>query len=170
MTLGDRIAVLDGGKLQQCAPPREVYLRPGNAFVAGFVGNPAMNFVIGELGQDAGKLRLKGPGMSFHVEPSGALVTGPETRAVQLGIRPQDLEVVATADADFSAKVDVIELLGAEVLAHLDSANGGTPSAATGLRLVTSADKGLKEGETIGLRLRRDRLHLFAREGGARLN
>lgn len=164
MTLGDRIAVLDGGKLQQCAPPREVYLKPGNQFVAGFVGNPSMNFVAAELVKEAGGLRVKGPGVALDVDATGTLAGGgAETRAVQLGIRPQDVEVVDAAAGDLRAKVDVIELLGAEVLAHLEA-------DAMSLRIVAPADRGLKEGETIGLKLRKDRLHLFAKDGGARIN
>jgi multiple sugar transport system ATP-binding protein len=191
MTLGDRIAVLHEGRLQQCAPPLEVYQRPVNAFVAGFVGNPAMNFLACDLRRDGTKLQVEGESFRFAIDSTASLEAGKESRRAQLGIRPQDLEVVATDQADLVARVDVIEPLGAEVLAHLElgknggdaaiardldedagSADhrGGAASDAHDFRLVTAPEVELSEGASIGLRLRRDRLHLFESDTGARLN
>ena len=59
MVLSDRIAVMRGGKLQQIGPPMEVYRRPANLFVAGFIGSPAMNFLDGELARQDGRLRFR---------------------------------------------------------------------------------------------------------------
>jgi multiple sugar transport system ATP-binding protein len=165
MTLGNRIAVLHEGKLQQCAPPLEVYRRPVNAFVAGFVGSPSMNFLDCELRREGAELVIEGDGLRLAMAPPSEL--GAETRRARLGIRPQDLEVVAVDKADLVARVDVVEPLGAEVLAHLELGEGDTRRELT---LVTTPEVELAERAPVGLRLRRDRLHLFDAGSGARLN
>ena len=176
MTLGERIAVMHEGRLQQCAPPLEVYRRPVNAFVAGFVGSPAMNFMDCELRREGEMLRVEGAAFGFSMAPPPELEAGAERRRAQLGIRPQDLEVVATDEADMVARVDVIEPLGPEVLAHLDieerSGNGSSQfgEGSPDFCLVTPPETELNEGAPIGLRFRRERLHLFELESGARLN
>jgi multiple sugar transport system ATP-binding protein len=141
MTLGDRIAVMHGGRLQQVAPPLEVYRRPANRFVAGFIGSPAMNFLPGPL-----------------------VAAGDD--GVVVGVRPHDVQIVSADQGDLVARIDVVEPLGPELLLHV------TPAGATGLeplRIVISADQEIGEGAQVGLRLRRDRLHRFAAETGARL-
>jgi len=168
MTLGNRIAVLHEGKLQQCAPPLEVYRRPVNAFVAGFVGSPSMNFLDCELRRDDGRLEIAGDSFRFTIDPPAQLA-GSDSRRARLGIRPQDLEVVATDKADLVARVDVVEPLGSEVLAHLELGERGTDGVRE-ICLVASPEVELADGEPVGLRLRRDRLHLFETESGARLN
>jgi multiple sugar transport system ATP-binding protein len=173
MTLGDRIAVLDQGKLQQCAPPLEVYRKPINAFVAGFVGNPSMNFMSCELKRDGDALKIDGSAFHLSIAPLPAMNGSKEARQAQLGIRPQDMEVVDKDKADLIARVDVIEPLGSEILAHLEINGNGAgkgSSASHDFRLVTLPEAELSEGEPIGLRFRRDRLHLFEPESGARLN
>ena len=163
MTLGDRIAVLDAGRLQQCAPPLEVYRRPANAFVAGFVGSPAMNLVRGEVRRDGDALEITGPGFELRLAwPESARL--PDDRAALLGVRPHDVELVAAdADADLTARVDVIEPLGAELLVHLE--RDGLPD----LRLVTSPEATVAIADAVGVRFRRDRVHLFAAGDGSRL-
>ena len=175
MTLGERIAVMHEGRLQQCAPPLEVYRRPVNAFVAGFVGSPAMNFVNCELRREGSALRIESATFQFTTDRPPELDEGAEHRRAQLGIRPQDMEVVPTEKADVVARVDVIEPLGSEVLAHLELGessgdNGGAGPLGRDFCLVTPPEVELREGAPIGLRLRRDRLHLFELETGARLN
>jgi multiple sugar transport system ATP-binding protein len=167
MTLGDRIAVMNEGRLQQVAPPLEVYRRPANVFVAGFVGSPAMNFFrcTLETGEDGAPclacdgFALPLAGIALEREPAG--------RELLLGVRPQDLEVVAPEGADLTARVDVVEPLGSELLVHL-----ARPGAMRDreLVLVTSAEAELAEGMEVGLRLRRERLHLFDAVDGARVN
>jgi len=169
MTLGNRIAVLNEGQVEQCAPPLEVYQRPVNAYVAGFVGSPAMNFVDCELHRDAGALHVESESFRFPIESAPELAGGAERRRVRLGIRPQDLEVCAIERADAVARVDVIEPLGSEILAHLELGEPGQADARE-FCVVTSPETDLREGRAIGLHLRRDRLHLFERESGARLN
>jgi multiple sugar transport system ATP-binding protein len=106
MTMGDRVAVMNNGVLQQCASPRELFTDPVNVFVAGFIGSPAMNIVTGTVddqGAHYGTLTIPlTPGQ--HGALSGDTVT--------IGIRPNDLGVAAAGGLD--ATVDVVEELGSE--------------------------------------------------------
>jgi multiple sugar transport system ATP-binding protein len=121
MTLGDRVAVLRKGVLQQVASPRELYERPVNLFVAGFIGSPPMNFVPGQL--EGSRLQL--PFVSFDLPPEIRGAIG-DRHTVTVGIRPERFEdrgLVDTVRAErgvtFQAPVDVIEWLGNEQYAYL---------------------------------------------------
>jgi ABC-type sugar transport system ATPase subunit len=165
LTLGDRVAVMQGGLLQQVAPPLEVYRRPANVFVAGFVGSPAMNFLpCTRSGPDGDELRGRAFGVPVPPELRAARTAG----EALLGIRPQDIGLVAIEEGEGDAigRVEVVEPLGPELLAHVTLAND--PDAEP-LRVVVPADSGLAEGADVGIRFRRDRLHLFARETGLRI-
>ncbi|MGH9065878.1 MAG: ABC transporter ATP-binding protein [Acidimicrobiales bacterium] len=128
MTLGDRVAVLDRGTLQQVAPPDELYDRPANVFVAAFTGSPAMNFYEGtyEVSADGatwavlGHQRLRVGPTVVAARPGLRLFVG---KPVIVGIRPEDLDDAGLspdhpADARLRAEVDVIESLGSELLVH----------------------------------------------------
>ncbi|MEC7232391.1 MAG: ABC transporter ATP-binding protein [Planctomycetota bacterium] len=99
MTLGDRLVVMDGGEMQQCASPREVYEAPANRFVAGFVGTPSMNFLEGTFAD--GTLRVGEAAVALNLD-----VEAPDGRAI-LGIRPDRLRMGEAGDPC---------LLGAEVI------------------------------------------------------
>jgi ABC-type sugar transport system ATPase subunit len=141
MTLGDRVAVMRGGKVEQLGPPLEVYRRPASAFVAGLVGSPAMNFLPGSGGDG-----VRGAGFRVDV----AARPGPVT----LGVRPHDAELVAAGAGDLDARVELVEALGRELLVQI-SAEAGE------LRVLAPAEAAVKSGDAVGVRLRRDRLHLF---------
>ena len=121
MTLGDRVAVLRRGLLQQIATPRELYERPINMFVAGFIGSPPMNFVPASV--QGSKLTL--PFVTIDLpDDLGALVAGHEY--VTLGIRPESFEDAVLVDTgkkergvEFTVHVDVIEWLGNEQYAYI---------------------------------------------------
>lgn len=124
MTLGDRLVVMQGGVVQQCASPAEVYARPANRFVAGFVGTPAMNFLEGRVEVDGGGARF--------VSPAGTLVL-PEPLArragqggpLALGLRPDRVRVGASAaGAGLDAHVRLVEDLGDRVDLRLTIAGG----------------------------------------------
>jgi multiple sugar transport system ATP-binding protein len=120
LTLGDRIAVLRRGRLQQVGSPEELYLRPGNLFVAGFIGSPAMNFVAATVSDDA--IRLPFANLPLDQRLRLAVERLGDTRDVILGLRPEDLEPVS-AGADggglrFDALVDTVESTGADLYAH----------------------------------------------------
>ena len=119
MTLGDRVAVLRKGVLQQVASPRELYQRPVNLFVAGFIGSPPMNFVPAEI--EGRKVSL--PFVSFEVAQEVADRFG-DSQLLIAGIRPEHFEDAALVDATsqsipFSAHVDVTEWLGNELFAYI---------------------------------------------------
>jgi multiple sugar transport system ATP-binding protein len=122
MTMGDRVAVMRGGLLQQVASPQELYERPVNLFVAEFIGSPAMNLVKADL--EAGRVRfgdhtLALPEAVREARPGLAAYDG---RQVVVGIRPEDLEDAALArDADggrLTVEVDIREDMGSEVFVH----------------------------------------------------
>ncbi len=185
MTLGDRIAVLRRGELQQVGTPRELYEQPRNLFVAGFIGSPAMNFFPAELGEDR---RIKLP-MGEYRLPEEKYRRLPAGRsAFVAGIRPEHLQHPASSPNEsghqltFSIRVDVVEWLGAELLVHFDAAGVTRASlpalpedleldtASSGkLRLVARIDTAsrAREGEALELSLDVGRLHLFDPESGA---
>jgi ABC-type sugar transport system ATPase subunit len=152
MTLGGRVAVLKDGILQQVAPPMELYRRPANRFVAGFVGSPGMNFLAADARDGAGA--IAGARLPAPVAASGRLV---------LGIRPHDIEVVADGAGDFDATVDVVEPRGSELLVYLRLTAGEE------VRVVTSPDRSIAVEQRVGLRLDRTRLHWFEAESGRRV-
>ena len=119
MTLGQRIVVLDRGIVQQIDTPMNIYERPINLFVAGFLGNPAMNFFRGTLSPtQAGQGVLKGEGAELVVPVAGL----PVGRAVVVGIRPEDLQRVDGASPPGNIRigvlVDLIETIGNEAFIH----------------------------------------------------
>jgi multiple sugar transport system ATP-binding protein len=136
MTLGDRIAVMKGGVVQQCATPIEVYERPANRFVAGFVGIPPMNFFEGRIARGDGRPRFD-TGFGMLDLPDG-LAAGVADRADQpyvVGARPEALSLVSDpADAGVSdprvaghlrMRVSVIEVLGSDKDVYLETPAGG---------------------------------------------
>jgi multiple sugar transport system ATP-binding protein len=116
MTLADRIVVMDQGKIQQQGSPQELYKRPANKFVAGFIGSPPMNFLKAELVDEGGRLFARGAGFAFqlpdHRRRAAAAVPG---RAVEIGIRPSAFRM-APAGAHDAVELDVLvsEYVGAQ--------------------------------------------------------
>ncbi len=127
MTLGDRIAVLNDGMVQQVAEPLELYDRPVNKFVAGFIGTPPMNFMEGRLQSDAGDLWFKGGAVKVRIDaPMKSAVSGYAGRDVTFGIRPEDVKDAMEAgvsgeDERIETLVQVVEPLGDEKLLHLQA-------------------------------------------------
>jgi multiple sugar transport system ATP-binding protein len=193
MTLGDRVAVMRAGLLQQVGSPEELYERPKNLFVAGFIGSPAMNFMVAEI--SGGKIRLP----IGEVDP--AQIDGLELPAegkVVAGIRPEHFEdATIVADATkaergitFEAEIDMVESLGSDLYAYFHIESEGVQSDQladlVGERLAETGAAGKREGqEQIVARLeptskvkRREtaqlwadtaKLHLFDPESGERL-
>jgi multiple sugar transport system ATP-binding protein len=175
MTMGDRVAVMRKGKLQQVAPPEELYERPVNVFVAGFIGSPAMNMLQGRIELDAvavGDARVPVSGLASQ-----------EGREVIVGIRPEDLGE-EPAELRLRGRVELREALGAEVLLHVsvdarpaltdelrelaaDVGEDRLPTATLVARVGprTSA----RQGDTIDLFADGRALHFFDAETGAAL-
>ncbi|HEX2278071.1 MAG TPA: sn-glycerol-3-phosphate ABC transporter ATP-binding protein UgpC [Candidatus Tectomicrobia bacterium] len=126
MTMGDRICVLDAGRIMQVETPRALYERPANRFVATFVGSPAMNILRGRLVHEHGVCRFVAGGMRLPLPSDKAdRLTSYANRPVDLGIRPEHvLDGRAAADADTVVRgtVGLIELMGHELIAHVDVA------------------------------------------------
>jgi multiple sugar transport system ATP-binding protein len=139
MTLGHRVAVLQDGELQQVGPPRELYERPANLFVAGFIGSPAMNLVPAHL--------LNGR--------SGGI----------LGFRPEHVDVNGQGDG-IAARVDVVEDIGADAYVFCSADLGGEQRRLVARTDVRNAPK---QGERVTLRPRAEEAHLFDPESGERL-
>jgi multiple sugar transport system ATP-binding protein len=157
MTLGHRVAVLHDGRLQQCGTPRALYERPANAFVAGFIGSPAMNMCTVPLGSN-GSITLGGA----KVDCPAGVVDG-DRSSVVVGLRPEALEV---APEGMPAQVDAIEELGADVYLFCTAEVGGAP---TKLVARVEARRRPDRGERISLRPRSEEAHLFDAVSGERL-
>jgi multiple sugar transport system ATP-binding protein len=160
MTMASRIAVTNKGKLQQLDTPQALYDRPGNMFVAGFIGSPSMNFFPGKIKKDGGKL---------YVETEGFTVAIPDNRAkpyfdyvdkkVTFGLRPDDIHAPQFLPPNIHAekiecKVDVIELMGNEIFLYLLNANN---------TFVARVDPRtyFKVGDEVQVALNMDNFHIF---------
>jgi multiple sugar transport system ATP-binding protein len=136
MTLGDRVAVMRAGVIQQVDTPKVLYNEPANLFVAGFIGSPAMNFVPGRLEED----RLRLPFGDAPIPPG----TDAKRRDVIAGIRPEHFEDAAIDGGGlrFRARLDVVESMGSELYAYFDAESGGVHSEQLD---ELAADAGLEE-------------------------
>jgi len=119
MTLGDRIVVLNGGRVQQIDSPLGVYRAPRNTFVAGFIGSPAMNLVEGTVASEDGALAFHASGSAFSLllPPRWhQTLAAHEGRAILLGIRPEDVRATERGAAGVRMRLDLVEPLGQELL------------------------------------------------------
>jgi multiple sugar transport system ATP-binding protein len=134
MTLGDRICVMKSGRVQQVAQPLEIYNRPANMFVAGFIGSPAMNFIAGKIIERAGSLFFSeestSPGAELLLlqvdENHGKHLAKWLDKPLVMGLRPEDMEARISAGSAnprhlFNATVEIIEAMGAETYLYLHS-------------------------------------------------
>jgi multiple sugar transport system ATP-binding protein len=156
MTLGERIAVLRDGRLQQFAAPLEIYRRPANLYVASFIGTPAINLLEGDLSPgEAATFRAgataAAPALALRVTP-GAF-TGPAV----LGVRPEASTLLGPDHpvADFVASVHRVEPLGNESLVHVDGPAGRS------WVVRAASDWPGRAGDRVGVRIDRARAHLF---------
>ncbi len=158
MTLGSRVVVMKDGFVQQVGEPMEIYSRPQNKFVAGFIGSPAMNFVPSTIAEQGGALYAESAGVKLRVPADRvASLGGYKGQPVTVGIRPEDLRVAAPGEAldtSFDAVVEVVEPLGAEIL--LDTSMGGQSVVARVDPTVRA-----KPHEKIRLAFVPERIHFF---------
>jgi multiple sugar transport system ATP-binding protein len=194
MTLGDRLAVMRDGLLQQVGSPAELYDRPENLFVAGFIGAPAMNFVMGDIADGS----LVSPLGTIPLSQMGDAAGGAHAGRVVVGVRPESFEDAALAGerpglVALTATIDVLESTGSDVYAHLSLNGHGGPTAeepllrelaqatasedpevalATGSELVArlGVATSLVEGEKGRLWIDTTRMHLFDPATGRRLS
>jgi len=159
MTMGDRVAVLKDGILQQCDTPRRMYDHPDNVFVAGFIGSPAMNLF--DVPVVEGGVQF---GSSIHeIERDDLAKAGKE---VTLGVRPEDLTIV-TDGSGLDVTVDVVEELGADAYVY-----GSTTETAGEIKPIIARVDGRtppKKGAVVNLTPRKGHVHLFHTETGLRI-
>jgi multiple sugar transport system ATP-binding protein len=141
MTMGDRVAVMRAGVLQQCDRPQTLYARPANLFVAAFIGSPAMNLFEATLSEDAATLRLGSqsfelPAAVREAHPDLARFKG---QRLVVGLRPEDLPVATDEGPSFAGRVEAVEALGSELLVHfsIDATR------------ISGEEVGLDEGEEL---------------------
>jgi ABC-type sugar transport system ATPase subunit len=163
LTLGDRIAILKEGVLQQIDTPMELYEKPANKFVAGFIGSPSMNFFEGALTRtgSGGMCTFRGTDLTIRVpcEPG-------TSERVFLGIRPQHLEVVGDAssgEGSLRAEVGVVEPMGNEQIVYLTLPGGERVVA------VAPVQPRIVPGEKVAIRVRPEGLHVFDAQMGKRI-
>lgn len=152
MTLGDQVVVMQAGEIQQAGPPREVYERPANMFVAGFLGTPEMNRIAGRIESGlfvSEPLQIPLPGLRGN-------------REVVLGIRPEQLSLdpgVSPDELGFPARVEVVEMLGPVMHVYV--------AVEPGLRwVIRCAPQSVQAGDAVTVWLDSSRVHLFDRETG----
>ena len=190
MTLGDRVAVMRAGELQQVGSPMELYNNPKNLFVAGFIGSPAMNFMPAEL--DGTRVKLPMVELDLPRELAGRVGrSGGGARQVIAGIRPEDFEDASLVSggvrerATFRAKVEVVESMGSELYAHFavesegalesdqlrelaeDAGAADVPGSGGEGHMVARLDpeSDVSEGQEAELWVDASKLHLFEPDG-----
>jgi len=151
MTLGDRVAVLNQGVLQQVAPPRELYDRPANAFVAGFIGNPPMNLFPTRLDVVEGRLEMQ---IGDQSVPAGERAAARLRVPLTGGARPEAIALVSDDPDALRATVAHVELLGHETLVYADVGD-------VHLVVRTAGMAALSPGDRVHLRIDPARLHFF---------
>ncbi|MCL6435459.1 MAG: ATP-binding cassette domain-containing protein [Leptolyngbyaceae cyanobacterium HOT.MB2.61] len=166
MTMGDRIAVMNAGQIQQIASPLELYNRPANRFVAEFIGSPPMNFL---------PVQFKAPLLITHPQ---FRLTLPETWAASLqrydgqtltlGIRPEHLSISPPAPKNLPVQVELVEALGSEtyLFVRLVGANATSPS----LQARVESDHPVRIGDQLWLSLAPNKIHLFDNKTGQALD
>lgn len=171
LTLGDRIAVMDRGVLQQVGTPEEVYDRPRNRFVAGFLGSPPMNFVAGRLDAEGGQTYFVGAGLKLALPRK----EDSAPRDVELGVRPEDVLVGRRGGTNLrggaaaNGRVSLVESLGDSALVHVELNSTEKANQPKTLVAKTEARPGLAAGDEVELGLRVERCHLFDMETGESL-
>jgi multiple sugar transport system ATP-binding protein len=166
MTLGHRIAVMRDGLIHQVASPEEVYARPANHFVAGFIGSPPMNFIDGTVEHRDGRPALVATGLVVPLDAVPAAARAPAGETVVLGLRPEHLSLAPSRPAAgvevIDAVVEVVEPMGAETHVHVRL--GPAEWVAR-----VAPDTPVRPDETVPVGLALSHAHLFDPDTGERL-
>jgi ABC-type sugar transport system ATPase subunit len=159
MTLADRIVVLDRGEVQQVGAPLELYHRPRNLFVAGFIGSPKMNLLpVARTGGEGPRIEVGSEAMKpvgFHAGPAAVGLPSDLT----LGIRPQALRLTSPDDSPMPARARLVEHLGDETVISAEL-KGGDQAL-----VVVQGVAAVKPGEQVGLTFDAADAHLFMASG-----
>ncbi len=158
LTIADRVAVMRDGIIEQVASPHDIFARPSNVFVAGFIGTPQMNLLEAEArGAADGILQVQmlGQDVALPVGESAACRVDAASRGLTVGIRPRGLVATETPDATtLSGDVDLIEPMGAETLIHMRTGSQD-------VRIVADHRANISVGDTIHVRAVEGQVHLF---------
>ncbi|NOY39909.1 MAG: ATP-binding cassette domain-containing protein, partial [Nitrospirae bacterium] len=157
MGLSERIAVLKMGEIQQCATPLEIYTKPANTFVAGFIGSPSMNFFEADV-LSKEPLRVVCNNRVFEPEVS----TTPLADTILLGIRPEDITVSTEEKTDTAAIVELVELESSIVWIDMRWKE-------TRLKGKASIDENISAGDRVYIKMPVKKIHVFDMETGRRL-
>ncbi|HVI40147.1 MAG TPA: ATP-binding cassette domain-containing protein, partial [Anaerovoracaceae bacterium] len=158
MTMGDRIVVMKDGFIQQIDTPQNLYNKPCNLFVAGFIGSPQMNFINGTI------IRTES---GYAAEFAGHRITLPESKQQNLasydgkevvfGIRPEDIAVRKEGEEAVEVKIDLVELMGSEMYLHCDLSESK-------LTVRTPVIDGCKADSTVFLTLNTQKIYIFDKD------
>ncbi|MCP4383078.1 MAG: ABC transporter ATP-binding protein [Hyphomicrobiales bacterium] len=160
MTMSTRIAVMNGGILQQVATPSEIYHRPKNLFVAGFIGTPAMTLIEGDMVTEGGETQVRAGGLRLRLADGHCARMPSDGTGISLGVRPEDITIGA---GDQNGKIRVVEPTGHESIVMIECEDAMLTARIAG-------DIRLGFGEAVSFDLRADRVHVFDRGTGERLN
>src|SRR6266545_4008966 len=157
MTLGDRVVIMRDGRVQQIGTPLQVYGKPANKFVAGFIGAPAMNFVNVTVRREADSTMVEAAGLKLTVSAADArALEAYNGRQVVMGVRPEHLALGDGAPGlSFDARVDVVEQLGSEILLE----TGVGDHSITVARVP--AESSIASGDQVRVSAQPGRLHFF---------
>jgi multiple sugar transport system ATP-binding protein len=193
VTLGDRIAVMRAGRIQQVGTPTDLYEHPVSLFVAGFIGSPAMNFLPGQLEGDGLRTPIGDLRIAREMRQRLEAGNGGGRRGVIVGIRPEHFEDASLVTLParghvFTTKIDVLEALGSDSYAHFtveservssseleelteETDPGGLAGSADGVQVVArlAAASGIKQGQEARLWVDTSQLQLFDPETGRSL-
>ena len=152
MTMGTKIAVLHQGKLQQIGTPEELYDEPANEFVAGFIGEPSMNFIDGRVSRK-GQLSVDFGDFEYPLEGDVAeTIREVGGEDIRMGIRPEHIEI--TQDGNFTGNINVVEPIGSDVILYLEIGD-------IELTVETSRGSDFKEQSNIQFDIPQDHVHFF---------
>ncbi|MBE9184352.1 ATP-binding cassette domain-containing protein [Microcoleus sp. LEGE 07076] len=155
MTMGDRIAIMNAGQLQQVAQPLELYNKPANLFVAEFIGSPPMNFLAVQF---TAPLLISHPQFRFTLPDIWAKnLQQYDGRELILGIRPEHLSIHPPATKNVSVQVEVVEALGPETYLRVCL----TDAPAVRMQVRVPAERSIRVGEELWLAVAHDKIHLF---------
>jgi len=162
MVLSDRIAIMRDGVLQQFSTPDETYRAPVNTFVAGFIGNPRMNFLKGSLKADNGSVVLETGDLSIQLPGERVRAVAAEGRPVTVGVRPEHLTLVAPASGAVVATVELIEPIGS--VTYIDLMIAGRS-----VRATVDGSLRYQIGEEVGINFQPETIHYFDGSTGVRI-
>ncbi|HSE09684.1 MAG TPA: sn-glycerol-3-phosphate ABC transporter ATP-binding protein UgpC [Nocardioidaceae bacterium] len=160
MTMGDRVAVMKDGLLQQVDTPLNLYDRPANLFVAGFIGSPAMNLVTAKPSDGGAKI-------GDYVVPVDRTAASKMNGDITVGVRPEAWRIVGESEGGLPVKVAVVEELGADAFLYGTSDVEGTPSQVV---VRMEARREIQKGSTVHVMTDPEKVHVFDTTTGERLS